>query len=263
MIMMNRSFSSVYSKIIQLEPGLLAIKGGLSSETQIFLSKIAFELGKNRFWKNDENGCQMLNAAPNRGRIYEGVDAFPPIAADLHKRAITLAAKTDMTLKTAEASHLILLYYKTLQKAPLQGYIPWHKDPGEDDLPIVSFSIGDSCDFLVNHQRPKISSSRPLSNPVNLAHRIFLESGDILVFGGPARFIWHSIYKIHPKTAPNFLPFKDARLNFTFRPSSNLLSEEVRFTTTQLSKTHQILNQKADCLNSNVETREWCQNKVL
>ncbi len=48
-----------------------------------------------------------------------------------------------------------------------------------------------------------------------------LESGDLLVFGGPARMIFHSVAKIHPNTAPPELiratGLRPGRLNLTFR----------------------------------------------
>lgn len=103
-------------------------------------------------------------------------------------------------------------------------------------MPVVSFNIGDSCDFLVNRERPKVNVTHPLSNPANLAHRILFESGDVVIFGGPSRLIWHTIYKIHQNTAPQFLPFQNARLNFTFRYTPKLLGDEARFATQEASK---------------------------
>jgi alkylated DNA repair protein (DNA oxidative demethylase) len=43
-----------------------------------------------------------------------------------------------------------------------------------------------------------------------------LESGDVFVFGGPARLRYHGVSRIEPGTAPAGLPF-DGRLNLTFR----------------------------------------------
>ncbi len=238
---MNRRFSGLSDrKIVQLEPGLLMIKEGICFTEQIALSKIALELGEKGFWRTDDNGVRILNSAPHRGRMYEAVKSFPHIMADLCQRSIHLASKTDTAIKTVQATHLILLYYKTLPEAPVKEYIPWHQDngenDGEDDFPIVSFNIGDSCDFLVSHGKPKTNSSHPLDNPINLAHRILFESGDVLIFGGPCRHIWHTIYKIHKNTSPGFLPFKDARLNFTFRYTPKILGDEARFATKPADK---------------------------
>lgn len=163
------------------------------------------------------------------------MQSFPPVIAESLQSNLELAVKADPTLRMVQATHLILLYYKTLPDAPKAGYIPWHQDngenDGEEDFPVVSFNIGDSCDFLINHVKPKVDSSHPFSDPANLAHRVKLESGDVLVFGGSSRYIWHSIHKIHENTAPDFLPFEGARLNFTFRYTPQILGREAEFAT--------------------------------
>merc|ERR1711976_1005195 len=89
----------------------------------------------------------------------------------------------------------------------------WHVDGDEDkDLirlgkgrPVVSFSLGDSCDFRwknFNHEEDNV---------------IRLDSGDVLVFGGKSRGILHSVTKIHPNTKPALLRMKRGRLNLTYR----------------------------------------------
>lgn len=79
-------------------------------------------------------------------------------------------------------------------------------------LPVVSFSIGDSADFLYGDQRD-----------VGKAEKILLESGDVLIFGGKSRLIFHGVTAIHPNTAPKHLleetNILSGRLNLTFRES--------------------------------------------
>jgi alkylated DNA repair dioxygenase AlkB len=77
-------------------------------------------------------------------------------------------------------------------------------------LPVVSFSIGDSADFLYGDQRDE-----------DKAEKVKLESGDVVIFGGKSRHVFHGVTAIHPNTAPkplleetNLLP---GRLNLTFR----------------------------------------------
>jgi alkylated DNA repair dioxygenase AlkB len=53
-----------------------------------------------------------------------------------------------------------------------------------------------------------------------LPAQVRLNSGDVLVFGGPARLMLHAVTKIHPRTAPRGLKMPQAgRLNLTFRQS--------------------------------------------
>lgn len=77
-------------------------------------------------------------------------------------------------------------------------------------LPVVSFSIGDSAEFLYGDERD-----------VEKAERVLLESGDVLIFGGESRLVLHGVSSIIPESAPPEL-LQDTRLcpgrlNLTFR----------------------------------------------
>jgi alkylated DNA repair protein (DNA oxidative demethylase) len=81
-----------------------------------------------------------------------------------------------------------------------------HQDRDEDDLaaPVVSLSLGDSGVFrLGGLQR---------SDPTRSLH---LQSGDAIVFGGPARLIFHGVDRILPETS-TLLP-QGGRINLTLR----------------------------------------------
>jgi alkylated DNA repair protein (DNA oxidative demethylase) len=77
------------------------------------------------------------------------------------------------------------------------------KDERDQIAPIVSVSLGLPAVFLWGGKR---RADRP--------RRIRLESGDVVVWGGPARFIYHGVAPlpagIHPLTGP-------LRINLTFR----------------------------------------------
>lgn len=77
-------------------------------------------------------------------------------------------------------------------------------------LPVVSFSIGDSAEFLYGDSRD-----------VDGAEKVILESGDVLVFGGKSRHVFHGVSSILKNTAPKPLleesQLQDGRLNLTFR----------------------------------------------
>lgn len=86
-----------------------------------------------------------------------------------------------------------------------------HQDKDEsatsiaDGAPVVSFSIGDTALFLFGGLRRR--------DPVQ---KIELKSGDLFVFGGPARLRYHGVTRIERGTAPPGLPV-EGRLNLTFR----------------------------------------------
>lgn len=77
-------------------------------------------------------------------------------------------------------------------------------------LPVVSFSIGDSGEFLFSDQRD-----------VEKAEKVLLESGDVLIFGGKSRLIFHGVSHVLQNTAPKVLldetNLRPGRLNLTFR----------------------------------------------
>ncbi|HEX3983783.1 MAG TPA: alpha-ketoglutarate-dependent dioxygenase AlkB [Acidisoma sp.] len=80
-----------------------------------------------------------------------------------------------------------------------------HRDGDERDFdqPIVSVSLGLPATFLVGGME-KAEKSRAVA----------LESGDVLVFGGPARLLYHGIRPVKAGEDPLFGPF---RYNLTFR----------------------------------------------
>lgn len=86
-----------------------------------------------------------------------------------------------------------------------------HQDKDEHDpAPVVSLSLGDSCTFRFGNTETK---NRPYED-------IRLASGDAFVFGGPARFAYHGVTRIHPGTAPEAARLSDlggGRINITMR----------------------------------------------
>ncbi|MCO5571182.1 hypothetical protein L7F22_024916 [Adiantum nelumboides] len=96
------------------------------------------------------------------------------------------------------------------------GKLGLHQDRDESlescqqGIPVVSFSIGDSAKFVYGLERD-----------VDLADTVILESGDVLIFGGPSRMIYHGILSILSQTAPSWLSertnLRPGRLNLTFR----------------------------------------------
>ncbi|MET3982917.1 alpha-ketoglutarate-dependent dioxygenase AlkB [Streptomyces sp. PvR034] len=84
-----------------------------------------------------------------------------------------------------------------------------HRDAEErSPAPVVSLSLGDSCVFRFGNT---VSRARPYRD-------VELRSGDLFVFGGPARRAFHSVPKVLPGTAPPALGLT-GRLNITLRVS--------------------------------------------
>ncbi|KAK1433429.1 hypothetical protein QVD17_10339 [Tagetes erecta] len=96
------------------------------------------------------------------------------------------------------------------------GRLGLHQDRDESSysirkgLPVVSISIGDSAEFLYGRTRDEDRLSS-----------VLLESGDVLIFGGKSRLVFHGVKTVFPNSAP--LPLlqktmlRPGRLNLTFR----------------------------------------------
>ena len=91
------------------------------------------------------------------------------------------------------------------------GRMGLHQDKDESErsiamgLPVVSISLGDTARFLFGGLRRR-----------DAVEALPLESGDVFVFGGPARLRYHGVSRITPGTAPPALGLT-GRLNLTFR----------------------------------------------
>jgi len=81
------------------------------------------------------------------------------------------------------------------------------KDALNVGLPVMGICIGDACDFTYDNKQP--TSQKPKA--------VRLESGDVYLFGGESRLLWHGVSKIIPRTAPPALRLIPGRLNVTLR----------------------------------------------
>jgi DNA oxidative demethylase len=81
-----------------------------------------------------------------------------------------------------------------------------HRDQDEDarDAPVLSVSLGDDALFRFGATRNHKSTQA-----------VVLKTGDLLVFGGPARFMFHGIDRVVPGTSP-LIP-SGGRINLTLR----------------------------------------------
>ena len=85
-----------------------------------------------------------------------------------------------------------------------------HADKDERSAaPVVSLSLGSACVFRFGNAE---SRGRPW-------HDITLESGDLFVFGGPARFAYHGVTRTIAGTERPDIGLAEGRLNITLRES--------------------------------------------
>jgi alkylated DNA repair protein (DNA oxidative demethylase) len=83
-----------------------------------------------------------------------------------------------------------------------------HQDAEEpSDAPVVTLSLGDTCVF-------RLAGIDRRTGPFT---DVDLRSGDLLVFGGPSRRIYHGVPKVVEATAPAGLGLPPGRLSITVR----------------------------------------------
>jgi DNA oxidative demethylase len=142
-------------------------------------------------WVSDRTGYRYDRIDPDTGQ------PWPALPASFLTLAANAAADAGFTGYVPEA-------------CLINRYVPgaklgMHQDRDEQDRwsPIVSVSLGLPATFLWGGKRR--------GDPVR---RFRLESGDVVVWGGPARFVYHGVSPLkdgdHPLTGA-------VRLNLTFR----------------------------------------------
>eukprot|EP00252_Welwitschia_mirabilis_P000355 TRINITY_DN10381_c0_g1_i1.p1 TRINITY_DN10381_c0_g1~~TRINITY_DN10381_c0_g1_i1.p1 ORF type:complete len:430 (-),score=65.13 TRINITY_DN10381_c0_g1_i1:41-1330(-) len=224
-------------EISELMPGMVLMKNWLTKEEQVKIVLTCRELGvgpggfyqpgygdrsKLRLWMM----CFGKHWDPET-KTYQDIrpndNAKPPLIPEdfliLVDKAIQEANDRLKSSKQPNAHkplpHIhpdlcLVNFYKE------SGRLGFHQDKDESNssiqkgLPIVSFSIGDSAEFLYNTIRDEEN-----------AKKVILESGDVLLFGGPSRLIFHGISRLLRHTAPYWLSsetkIRPGRLSLTFR----------------------------------------------
>eukprot|EP01006_Ploeotia_vitrea_P039015 TRINITY_DN66302_c3_g1_i1.p1 TRINITY_DN66302_c3_g1~~TRINITY_DN66302_c3_g1_i1.p1 ORF type:complete len:372 (+),score=47.20 TRINITY_DN66302_c3_g1_i1:53-1168(+) len=197
---------------VELRPGLVLIKNALDLAIQQQFADVSFALGT----PTEEMSCGWYTYREKKmqwnqgdyGQMLEETQAFPHQYHDLASSFLTLARRLSPCLPDMDPSICLVNFYPQHSKG-----IAWHRDNSRTEkqsaaagVPVVSVSIGDSADFCYKMEWGET------------AKVACLNSGDVLVFGGPSRLIYHAVTKIYPNTAPKQLKMKTpGRLNLTFR----------------------------------------------
>lgn len=132
------------------------------------------------------------------------VKPFPGWLGDLGRRALA-AAYGDAAAASEYSPDVALINY--YDDAARMGM---HADKDErSPAPVVSLSIGTTCVFRFGNAAGR---GRPWTDNQ-------LESGDLFVFGGPARLAYHGVTKTLPGTGDPRTGLTAGRINITLRES--------------------------------------------
>jgi alkylated DNA repair protein (DNA oxidative demethylase) len=197
----------------QLQEGAVLLRGFAVAQAPLLLEEVARVAQAAQFRHLiTPGGYTMSVAMTNCGRVgwvsdragyrYDRVDPetgldWPPMPAVFLDIAARAAAEAGFARYDPDAC--------LINRYTAGARLSLHQDRDEKDpfAPIVSVSLGLSAVFLWGGKRRSDS-----------VRRIPLESGDVAVWGGPARFVYHGVAPLrdgqHPLTA-------DARINLTFR----------------------------------------------
>ena len=139
-------------------------------------------------WVSDKSGYRYQKTHPVTGA------QWPPIFPSL------LKIWNQLTDHYAEPEACLINYYSHTAKMGL------HQDRDEEDFnaPVVSLSLGDTALFRIG--------TNERNGPTQ---SIKLQSGDGLIFGGPARLDFHGIDRIYKETST--LLSEGGRFNLTMR----------------------------------------------
>ena len=198
-------------------PGVVIIRNILTEEEQLKLIDIVKRKGS---LKDDEGNWNFFGI---RGRCFYNINDYPIHDIEFLKfcsnKFKTEAEEMDETLIWSDFTHLLSLWY------PNNKGMKWHKDgyggnDGDEGAPVYSLTLGNSCIFEY-----KLEGGNKIS--------VQLDSGDLIVFGGPQRLMYHSVKSVI-KGSFKLLTDFDARINLTFRTCSDLTDERMNEYTTEV-----------------------------
>ena len=129
------------------------------------------------------------------------VKPLPVELFDLGRAAVAEAYGPDSGASYAPDAAIVNLYSPG-------AHLGLHLDGEEpSDAPVVTLSLGDSCVF-------RFAGVGRRNGPFT---DVDLRSGDLLVFGGPCRRIYHGVPKVLEGTAPEDLGLPPGRVSITLR----------------------------------------------
>jgi DNA oxidative demethylase len=132
------------------------------------------------------------------------VKPFPDWLADLGRLAIADAYDDPDAARRYQPDVALINFYDDAARMGM------HADKDERSLgPVVSVSLGSSCVFRFGNVSTR---NRPWTD-------VRLESGDLFVFGGPARLAYHGVPRTISGTGDPGIGLPSGRLNITLRES--------------------------------------------
>ena len=198
-----------------IRKGVIVIRNLLSIQEQLAIIDIVKRKGG--LMKDNE-----WNFFKIRGRTFDALHNYPKKDEDFlrlcFKRMRKLVEEADAEIPITTSTHMLTWWYPSTKG---MGY---HQDgyggnDGDKDAPVYSLTVGNSCIF----------DWKPVGNEKKIESAEIC-GGDVIVFGGPQRMMYHRVKKVLQGTfiEKDF----DVRINLTFRKLSEFTEkDEARFQT--------------------------------
>ncbi len=152
--------------------------------------------------------CLGWHWQPYRYTLHAGdvngarVLAFPDWLAGLGRRALARAYQDPHAGDDYYPDAALVNFYDGTARLGM------HQDKDEkSDHPVVSISIGDTCRFRLGNTNNR---GKPYTD-------LDLASGDVFIFGGPSRFVYHGVPMVYPDAANPECGLTHGRINITMR----------------------------------------------
>ncbi|KAJ0889074.1 putative DNA oxidative demethylase [Helianthus annuus] len=192
----------------ELGPGMVLFKNYLTHMGQVDIVNICqkWAMGPGGFYRpSNRSGAKLRLHMMCFGRLWDPVTKYeksyrsdgsapPPLPYEfisLAENAIEDAQLHMKLLPSMLPDICVANFYSYGDRLGLHQDCDEHVGGLDRGLPVVSVSIGESAEFLYGHTRDE-----------NKLEKVLLESGDVLIFGGKSRRIFHGVRRIIPPLDP-------------------------------------------------------------
>ena len=165
----------------------------------------------NHFALVDKNGDYNYpdRRGNKKGRCFRKIADCPPSVLKKIKEMKRVMEEKNEVFAYPDFTHVLLNAY------PSSIGMTWHQDDtgshdGDENAPVYTLSLGNDAIFVYR------------TFPKDIDHVIKLNSGDLLVFGGSMRRMFHCLKEV----IVNSFEGCNLRYNLTFRTCSNLTDEQ-------------------------------------
>jgi hypothetical protein len=185
----------------------------------------------------DENGDYNYpdRRGNKKGRCFRKIADCPPSVLKKTKEIKRVMEEKNQVFVYPDFTHVLLNAY------PSAIGMDWHQDDtgshdGDENAPVYTLSLGNDAIFVYR------------TFPKDVDHIVKLNSGDLLVFGGSLRRMFHCLKEVIVDSFEGC----NLRYNLTFRTCSNLTDEQ--YENAQTEKYN--IRRKEECVKSRKERRK-------